>query len=317
MKKRIIIDCDMGADDYIAIQLAILSNKFNVEGISLVNGNTSLKQATSNVFKTLDMINYLNKIKVYKGCNEPLKIIAHDTDDFAHGNNGFSNVEYKKIMGHAENVNAIDWMIKLVNENPNKITIVATGPLTNIASAILKDKNFASNIKELVVMLGAEKKGNITPFAEFNSYKDPYAAKIVFEAGIKNLTMIGFDITSQVTINKPLEQLLKKAHNINANFIYAITRSSANIDINKNKLDGATINDAINICYLLNKNVLKLKKCHVKIENEAKENLGESIIDYHLPSNAKIAKKINAKACKKIIFNTLFPKLKKELKKII
>lgn len=317
MKKRIIIDCDMGADDYIAIQLAILSNKFNIEGISLVNGNTSLKQATDNAFKTLDMINHLNKIKVYKGENTPLKILTNDTDDLAHGNNGFSNVEYQKVKGCIEKINAVDWMINLVNSNPKKITIVATGPLTNIASAILKNKHFAHNIKELVVMLGAEKSGNITPFAEFNSYKDPYAAKIVFEAGIKNLTMIGFNITSQVTINKKLEKILKESPNINANFIYAITRSSAQIDINKNKLDGATINDAVNICYLLNKNVLKLKKGHVKIENDLKENLGESIIDYSLPYNAKIAKEINAKACKKIIFNTLFPELKKEFNKTI
>lgn len=316
MKKRIIIDTEMGSDDYIAVQMALLSKKINVEGITLGVGNTTIENVRRNTFKTLDMIGKNNTVKVYEGKTESLKDFHVITDDFAHGNNGFSDVVYETIPGKIEKQNAIDWMIETVNKNPKKITLVAIGSLTNIASAILKDKSFAKNIKEIIIMGGAINFGNITPYAEFNFYKDPTAADIVFSAGIKNIVMIGFDITKYVTITTKLENLFKNSNNEKAKFIFDITRTLADIDRRETKVDGAIINDAINICYLLNKKVLKLKKANIKIVLDNMEHLGESKIIDGKP-NCKIAVDINSKLCTYMIFSTLLPELKKEIKKLL
>lgn len=313
--KRIIIDTDMGSDDYVAIQLAMLSKKIKVEGISLVHGNTSMQNVKQNIFKTLEMINKNGKVKVYEGLSSNLKKYVKEDDDNAHGSNGFSDVQYDLVEGKIESLNAIDWMIDLVNNNPKKISIIAIGPLTNIASAILKNKDFAKNLKSLIIMGGAENFGNITPYAEFNFYKDPYATSVVFESEIKNIVMIGFNITKEVTLNSNLEAMLLNSNDEKAKFLYDITRSSAELDRWKNKADGAIINDAINICYLINKKVLKLKKGKVEIELENLERLGESKVYYDKEFNCNIAVGVNNKKCIDIIFNTLMPKIYKKREK--
>lgn len=317
MKKRIIIDTDMGADDYIAVQMAMLTKKIKVEGISLVHGNTDMKNVEKNVFKTLDMINKLGLVKVYKGESLPIKDFKVNTKDNAHGSNGFSDVNYDTVNGKIEEKNAVDWMIELVNNNPRKITIVAIGPLTNIAKAILSDENFSKNVKEIIIMGGAENYGNITQYAEFNFYNDPQAAKIVFESKIKNIVMIGFNITKYVTLSPKLEELLKHSSCQNAKFIYDITRDVARLDKSQTKVDGAIINDAINICYLLNKHVLDLEKVNVQITTDNIEHLGESVVSDIKYKNCKIARNVNSIKCKKMIFCTLLPELKKDIKKSI
>ena len=305
MKKRIIIDTDMGADDYIAIQLALLSKDINVEGVSLVHGNTTMDNVKKNVFKTLDMINMNNKVKVYEGESNPLYNYDVNTKDNAFGSNGFSDVLYDDVKGTIEKESAINFMIDKVNNNPNEISIVAIGPLTNIAKAIMTNKNFSKNIKELIIMGGAENYGNITEYAEFNFYNDPMACKIVFSSGIKNIIMIGFNVTKKVTINMLLEAKLKNANNKNANFIYDITRDSAKLDKEKNNTDGAIISDAINICYLIDNNILSLKEANVKIITEKNDHLGESVVSYDDNTNCMIADDVDSKKCLDIIFNTI------------
>jgi len=310
--KRIIIDTDMGSDDYIAVQLAMLSKKIKVEGISLVHGNTTIFNVKRNIFKTLDMIDKLDEVKIYEGMSTNIKNFGKEDNDNAHGSNGFSDVVYETVEGKIESTNAIDWMIDLVKNSPKKISIVAIGPLTNIASAILKDSEFAKNIKSLIIMGGAENFGNITPYAEFNFYKDPYAASVVFNSKIKDIVMIGFNITKEVTINTELEKMLLDSNDSKAKFIYDISRASAELDRNKNKVDGAIINDAINICYLLDKTVLKLKKVKVEIELDDMERLGESKVYYNKDYNCNLAVGVNRQKCIKKIFKTLLPNVYKK-----
>lgn len=307
-KKRIIIDTDMGSDDYVAIQLALLSKKIKVEGISLVNGNTNMGNCINNSIKTLDNINKINDVEIYKGSSLPLKDYKVNTNDNAHGDNGFSGVLFEKINKEISNISSIDWMIDKVNNNPKKISIVCIGPLTNIAMAINKNQDFKKNVKELIIMGGAENFGNITPYAEFNFYKDPKAADIVFKSGIKDIIMIGFNVTKKVTIDKNIENILINSVNSNAKFLYDISRACAKLDREKNETDGAIINDAINICYLLDKKVLKLKNANVEIELDNKERLGESKI--LAGNNCKVAYDVDSLKCKKIIFKTLFPDIK-------
>lgn len=317
MKKRVILDVDMGSDDAICIMLAMLHKKIKVEGITLVHGNTSMENIKKNVFKTLDIINQNNQVNIYEGESKPLSSYGVNTDDNAHGSNGFSGLIYDEVKGIIQKETAVDFLINYVNEHPHKITIVAVSPLTNIAQAIIKDVNFAKNIKELIIMGGAENSGNITPYAEFNFYKDPQATKIVFESGIKNIVMIGFNITKHVTINPGMEQILNNPYNQKAKFIYDISRDSAKLDIEAFGTDGSPINDAINICYLIDKSILKLEPVHIDINTDDEARLGESKVIEGKTANCLIARDIDIKKCRQIIFNTIYPELKKDIEKVI
>lgn len=316
MKKRVILDLDMGFDDTVCTWLALLHKKIQVDAITLVHGNTSMENIKKNVFKALDMIQMNGKVKVYEGESVPLSDYKVNTDDFAHGSNGFSGLLYDEVPGVIEKERAVDFLINHVNNNPNKISIVAVSPLTNIAKAIQKNKEFAKNIKELIIMGGAENYGNITEYAEFNFYKDPDAAKIVFESGIKNIVMIGFNITKKVTFDYILETILNHPNNPKGKFLFDISRSCAMMNIENDGTNGAIINDAINICYLINPKLLKLKPAHIEIETQDKERLAESKVTNAKP-NCLLAKDVDSRKCKYLIFSTLFPEIKDDLKKII
>lgn len=314
MKKRIIIDGDMGSDDYIAIHLAILSKKFKIEGFSLVYGNASMDNVKNNLFKCLDDIGYKDKFKIYEGESHPIKDLGYNRKDNAFGSDGLGDVSYDKVYGIIEPINSIDWMIDTVNKNPNKISIVALGPLTNIAKAIEKDKSFANNIKELIVMGGSEGFGNITPYAEFNFYNDPYAVKTVYSAGIKSIVNIGWNIAVKVPITKEYEDLLKDSKDKNANFIYDITRKTAEID---KEYGGAIISDPITICYLLDRTCISFKDAKMNIEIIDMDKISQTIFDYNDPANCKNAVDLDKRKIYKIIFGTLFKKDKKKLKELL
>lgn len=306
MKEKIIIDTDMGGDDYIALQLAILSEKYDVLGVTTLYGNTSLENATKNTFKALDMIGYVDKIKVYKGYDEPLKDYGLITKDNAFGENGFSGVMYEEIKKEAEEKNAVDYLIDEVNNNPGEITIVAIGPLTNVAAAIKKDKNFSKNIKELMIMGGSETIGNITPEAEFNFYNDPVAADIVFKSKIK-ITMLGWNISLKVTIDSEEEKYLQNSSK-NNKFIYDITRDCAEMDRKYSNTDGACNSDSLLICYMLDNSCCKTKKCHIDIETKNIEKLGKSYVYYNKEYNATIVTDIDKAKVKELTYKYLYEK---------
>ena len=316
MKKRIILDLDMGFDDTVCLWLAMMHKSIKVEGITLVHGNTTMTNVKKNVFKALDMIKQNGNVKVYEGESSPLSSYGVNTDDFAHGSNGFSGLIYEEIPGIIEKQNAVDFLIEHVNNNPNKISIVAVSPLTNIAKAIQKNKDFAKNVKEIIIMGGAENYGNITEYAEFNFYKDPDAAHIVFNSGIKNIVMIGFNATKKLTFDFKLEALLNTPFNPKGKFLYDISRSCAQMNIEYDETDGAIINDALNICYLINPKLINTKKAKVEIELKDQERLGESKI-YHDTPNCLVATDIDAKKCKYLVFSTIFPELTSLLKELI
>lgn len=306
MKKRIIIDTDMGSDDSIAVQFAFLNKKFKIEGISLVFGNSSLENAEKNIYKTLDMVGANGNIKIFKGEEREIKELGNNLHDNAFGKNGLGDVFFEEVAGKTEKEHAVDWMIELVNSNPNKITIVTLGPLSNVAKAILKNKDFAKNVKEILIMGGGNNFGNITPWAEFNFYMDPHAANIVLNSDIRKKTVIGFDITKKVTINEQREKKLLDINSERSKFIYKITRKTAELDRKKNHIDGCSVSDATTLCYLVNKHFFKLKKVNVVVDETKTERVGESHIDDTKKSNCQMAVDVNSKKCIKLLFKNLF-----------
>lgn len=300
--ERIIIDTDPGTDDAFAIALAIKSSKFDILGITTVNGNCSLENGTNNAKYLVEMLN--SSIPVYAGSENSLTLNNENATN-VHGNNGMGGVKIPNVIKDNDNdVNAIDWLIQTVNNSPKEITVVAIGPLTNIAVAINRDKEFAKNIKKLVIMGGGKELGNITPWAEFNFYIDSVAANIVLNAGIDDVVIVPLNVTEKNILTNQRENKLLCIDNKIAKFLYDITRASSEFDRSQG-FDGACIHDPVTIAYLIDKAVVKLYDVNMDVVVEG-EKMGQCIFDESKVPNCKIALEIDDEKFFNMFFETVF-----------
>ncbi len=190
MPKKVMIDCDVGVDDALALILAFHSPELDVKAVTGVNGNVPLEQVFGNIQKVLSLIQPKNKPLIARGADQPLQgkpIYAHSV----HGKDGLGGAKidrkggedgWRLFPGRAEEL-----IIEMARQYPDEMTLIATGPLTNLALALQRDREGMKKLKEITIMGGAVRTGgNITPHAEFNIFSDPLAAKIVLESEVAN-----------------------------------------------------------------------------------------------------------------------------------
>lgn len=198
-REKIIIDCDPGVDDCVAMLLAFASpGEIELLGITTVAGNVPLDITTANALKICQLAGRAD-VPVHAGCKGAM-FPAERIVPSSHGSDGLGGVELgqAELLPHAQH--AVDFIIETVMRNPGQVTLCPIGPMTNIAVALLKEPDLAGNIKRIVFMGGAAFcPGNMTPAAEFNIWIDPHAAQIVLRSGIPT-TMIGLDVTNQVVM---------------------------------------------------------------------------------------------------------------------
>ena len=188
--QKIILDCDPGMDDALAIIAGLADKNINILGITTVAGNVELTHTTQN---TLNLLKYLDHdIDVYSGIDKPLLRDLNTATEF-HGETGMGDIELPSSVKKISNEYA-EFYLKYAKEFPQEIELVAVGPLTNIASALIKYPKLKDLLKGITIMGGSLCGGNITPHAEFNIYVDPEAANIVFNSGLE-IKMIGLDAT--------------------------------------------------------------------------------------------------------------------------
>ena len=197
--KKIILDCDTGLDDAVAIINAVADKNVDLMGITTVAGNVNLKYTTRN---TLDILYSIGRedIGVYMGEKKPLEKELHTAEDF-HGESGIGDLILERSPVSCKNLHATEFMAKTIVENPGEIIIAAVGPLTNVASLLIKYPQIKEDIRGITVMGGSLSGGNVTSFAEFNIYADPEAAQVVFSSEIP-VTMIGLDATMRAKFQK-------------------------------------------------------------------------------------------------------------------
>jgi len=234
MRERVIIDTDPGIDDALAIVLALQSRELQISAITTVSGNVPVAVATRNVFRIMSLIPSFPRIPVAQGAPKPLQKKPVYASGF-HGDDGLGGLDclrdnagsprYPVTSMTLSSRIAADEILYQLATTPQPITIIALGPLTNIATAIKKDKTAMASAKRIVLMGGAiGVAGNITAAAEFNIYVDPHAAGIVFTAGIP-LTMVGLDVTYQVKLTAEDIATATAAHNTTASrFLIDCTR---------------------------------------------------------------------------------------------
>ena len=195
MSRKIIIDTDPGTDDAIALMMALNSPNLDVLALTTVGGNGALRHTTRNALRVLEYMDRTD-IPVFKGASRPLK------GKFAYGyyfhGPAALTVRLPAPATPPQQEAAVEYIIRKTSERPGELTLVALGPLTNVARAIRREPRFVDWMKELVVMGGAiEVGGNITPYAEFNTHNDPEAAEAVFSSGIATI-LVGLDVTDHV-----------------------------------------------------------------------------------------------------------------------
>ncbi|MCB8883843.1 nucleoside hydrolase [Acidisoma cellulosilytica] len=199
--RRIILDCDPGVDDALAILLAFATPEaVTVEAITTVIGNVMLDKTTANALRIRDLAGR-SDIPIYAGCPRPI-MAPIERKQSVHGGDGLGDIDLPAPASAIEAEHAVDAIIRIVRNNPGQITLCPIGPMTNIALALIKAPDIAKLIPEIVFMGGAAfRPGNSTPAAEFNFMIDPHAAQIMLTAGIP-LTMFGLDVTAQALITK-------------------------------------------------------------------------------------------------------------------
>ena len=194
MAQKIIIDCDPGIDDALALVFAHGHPGLSLCGITTVAGNVGLDKTTDNALQVRDYVG-MPQVPVVPGCAAPLsRPVLHARH--VHGNSGLGAASLPAASAGPADGHAVDYLAEAIGAQPGEITLIATGPLTNIALAVRRHPSLVSQVRDFVIMGGSAGRGNVTPAAEFNIAADPEAAAIVFGAGW-TVTMVGLDVTLQ------------------------------------------------------------------------------------------------------------------------
>ena len=278
--KKIILDVDPGHDDAVAIMFAAASNEIDILGITCVAGNSILENTTQNALKICSFIDRTD-INIYAGSNKPLKRKLV-TASHVHGENGLEHSGDEIIIPNKyklQEKDAVDFIVDSCIQNKG-ITLCPTGPLTNIAKAILKEPHIVNNINEIVFMGGAAMTlGNITPAAEFNIYVDPHAANIVFNSQIP-LVMMGLDVTHKVLVDDTITNDILSIGNKSSKLFRDLINFYSIFHKEKYDTTSSPLHDPCVIGYILNNKLFSGKKANLIVEENSELTMGQTVVDW-------------------------------------
>ena len=291
MTKRILFDTDPGIDDSLAILLALASPELALEGLVTVHGNCSLKQATTNGLAVLELAG-AGHIPLAQGCDLPLvqpSLLAAET----HGETGLGYAKLPAPLIQPIGQHGCDFLIEQVMSNPGEFTLVAVGPLTNVALAILQEPRFVTALKELIIMGGAIRhEGNQTALAEFNTYVDPHAAHIVFHAGIPT-TLVPLDVTYQCMLTASDVARLLRIDSPITRFVKQTTDFYMEYHDAYQGIQGCIINDPLALALAFAPELCDYQELPVDVDISGGVSLGKTFADffnYHKkPANMRVA----------------------------
>lgn len=272
--KKVILDCDPGHDDAFAIMLAV--QNLDVLGITTIGGNCTLENVTQNALKILEVLNRTD-IPVYKGHSCPMVMPLVTAPQF-HGETGLDGPILPEPIIKAQDKHAVDFIIDTVM-NTEDVTLIATGPLTNIAAAINKEPRIVERVKELSIMGGSVTFGNWTPAAEFNIYVDPEAAYRIFNSGL-HVKMSGINLTRQCCLTHEHVNKFREIGTKAANLAADLTEFFIGATIKSASLTGANMHDACAVAWLIDPSLIKAAKMHIDIELKGEFTRGMTVCDY-------------------------------------
>ncbi|ASY52271.1 nucleoside hydrolase [Clostridium perfringens] len=317
-KRKVIIDCDPGIDDALAIILALKSKEIEVVGITTVSGNVESLQGAKNALKVLKLLGRLD-IPVYLGEGKPVKrelVTAQDT----HGEDGLGETFLEEVYSEYIRENGVDFILNTLKNHEN-VSIIALGPLTNLCRAIEKDSESFHRVKEIVSMGGAYKShGNCSPVAEFNYWVDPHGAREFLKKFNGEFTMVGLDVTREIVLTPNLREMIHQFKDEIGDFIYDITRFYVDFHWEQERTLGCVINDPLAVEYFINRELCEGFKAYVDIACED-ISMGQSVVDvadfYKKRKNVFVLDKVNSKEFMVSFLNKIFPIHKEDIKNVL
>ena len=296
--RPIIIDCDPGQDDALMLFLALASpEELDVLGITTVAGNVPLELTQRNGRLICEMAGKLDA-HVYAGCARPL-VRELVTAENVHGKSGIDGVEIYEPKVPLQAQHGVDFIVDtLMSADDESITLVPTGPFTNIAAAFVKEPACIAKVDEIVLMGGGFREGgNVTPAAEFNVYVDPHAAHVVFTCG-RPITAMSLDVTHQALTTPARLASISQIGTPLAQSVCSMLEFYDRHDIAKYGGDGGPLHDPCTIAFLLQPDLFAGKDVHVAVETHSELTMGATVVDYWgttgNPPNANWIHTVNA-----------------------
>jgi len=282
----IVLDCDPGHDDAIALLLALASPELELLGVTTTYGNQTLEKTTANALRVLELVGRQD-VPVAMGASAPLErelvVAAH-----VHGESGLDGPTLPPASTEPVSDDAVAWLARVIDGAGTPVTLVPTGPLTNVARYL--ETHGTAGLERIVLMGGAIAEGNMTPAAEFNIWADPEAAQIVFDAEL-DVTMIGLDVTHKAVTGPGVQRRLRETGRVGV-FVAELVEFFTVYHRQTYGWDGAPIHDAVAVAHLLAPDLVETRLRNVEVERDSELCRGRTVVDlWHRterPANAHV-----------------------------
>ena len=276
---RLLIDTDPGVDDSMMIQWALKRADVTVEAMTAVFGNNPVDITSRNAHKNLEVAGRAG-VPVARGANKPLTRPYTGRGSVVHGKDGLGESNLPPPSSKPIAIHAANLLVERIMAAPGEMTLLAVGPLTNVALAVSLEPTIAQNVKQFVIMGGATVRGNASPVAEANIRNDPEAARIVFNAGWTKFVMAGLDVTLLTRMDDAYLAKIQAAGTPVTNFISAIARFYKNSYKQRSGWDTMPVHDSSALAYILDPSLFKAEHIYVDVETHGERTSGQTVADF-------------------------------------
>lgn len=301
----VILDVDPGYDDALALMLACGAPELEVRAVTTVAGNVSLEKTTRNALRVLSLIGR-GDVPVGAGAEAPLVRSLH-TAEYVHGESGLDGPELPEPGSVPDGRGAVRLIADVLEASAEPVTLVPTGPLTNIATFLEEHPRLRDNVSRIFLMGGSVGPGNTTPTAEFNIYVDPEAASIVFGSGLP-ITMVGLDVTREATAGPEEVRCLRDLGRVGEVAAELVTFSAGKYGEASNP-EAPPIHDAVAVAAVVESGILKTSPMSVEIECQSELTRGETVCDefgvWDKPPNAEVGLELDREMFFEILYRSL------------
>ena len=270
---KVVLDCDPGHDDAIALLLALASPEVELLGVTTVHGNQVLEKTTDNALRVLELVGR-SDVPVAAGADRPLvrdlHVAAH-----VHGESGLDGPELPAATARPVEQHAVDFMLEHVTPG---VVLVPVGPLTNVGLFLARYPDEARRIERIVLMGGAIAEGNVTPAAEFNIWADPEAAQRVFASGI-DVTMIGLDVTHEALMTRAMADRLRADGGKVGRFVAELYDFFSIYHRTTYGSEDSPIHDAVAVAHVIRDDIVETAHRHVVVDCQSELCRGRTVVD--------------------------------------
>lgn len=303
VKPKVIVDCDPGHDDAVALLMA--ARHAELVGITTVSGNVPLDATTRNAMVVNELADL--GVEVHAGARTPL-LRGPVHAEAVHGETGLGGVDLPPVAGEVASDDAVGFIIETVRTTPD-VWLVPIGPLTNVALALRAAPDIAQRLGGISLMGGASNGGNITATAEFNVFADPHAAAITFASGVSSLTMCGLDVTHQFNVDATHVERLRSEPSDTCRFVSDLLEFSLVVHKDRTGLDHSPLHDPCAVMALTHPELFVFADRHVAVETDGTLTAGMTVVDARprpaAAPNCRTAVSIDARGAMELVLSTL------------